>query len=378
LRVLENPSRGIGWARAKIFINTNNPIQASGSGVMLRYLRLVALVVCLASALGASLATPVSAAAQRMVDLGTLGGEVGQATDINDVGQVVGYASLTGDVVSHAFLWTISAGMQDLGSLVPGRSSVAIAISSSGEIVGEAEASDLGNVHAFYWDDGVFTDLGALSSDVGSGAYGINDNGQVVGYSGEQAAMWTHQPDGSFVFQYLGGLGGCCFAWAFAINNAGQAVGTSFTPAGQTHAFLWTAETGMTDLTPGAAYSQAMGINNQGQVVGTIETPSGNRAFLWENGVFTLFEPLTGGSSTEGTGINDSGSAVGSSTVRSGYSHAVLWSGGEAIDLGTLPGGRASQAAGVNAYGQVVGTAYATPGRGGFVGNLHPFLWPGA
>ena len=52
-----------------------------------------------------------------MLDLGTLGGTLGNPTALNNRGQVVGVSKLVGDKTSHPFLWTNSAGMQDLGTL---------------------------------------------------------------------------------------------------------------------------------------------------------------------------------------------------------------------------------------------------------------------
>ena len=72
----------------------------------------------------------------------------------------------------------------------------------------------------------------------------------------------------------LGTLGGTD-SWAFGINNNGQIVGGSYTASGQDHAFLYSGGT-MTDLgtLPGGAYSRASGINNNGQIVGYSQTGS--------------------------------------------------------------------------------------------------------
>ncbi len=63
-----------------------------------------------------------------MRDLGTLGGifSLGDsvATDINEAGHVVGYASEPGTLTSHAFLFDGSQ-MRDLGTLPGGLSSYA-------------------------------------------------------------------------------------------------------------------------------------------------------------------------------------------------------------------------------------------------------------
>src|SRR5678815_2978607 len=58
-------------------------------------------------------------------DLGTLGGTVTAAGDVNAMGQVVGF-SMTGDGFLHAFVWDRGV-MTDLGTL-GGESSYATAI----------------------------------------------------------------------------------------------------------------------------------------------------------------------------------------------------------------------------------------------------------
>ena len=91
-------------------------------------------------------------------------------------------------------------------------------------------------------------------------AYGINDAGQVVGYS-ETANGQIHAfitgPDGAGMTD-LGTLGGD-FSIAYGINDAGQVVGESTTDNGQIHAFITGPDgVGMTDLgTLGGSYSSA-------------------------------------------------------------------------------------------------------------------------
>ena len=50
-----------------------------------------------------------------MVDLGTLGGTEAAAFTVNDSGQVVG-TSVLADNGAHAFSWTASGGLVDLGT----------------------------------------------------------------------------------------------------------------------------------------------------------------------------------------------------------------------------------------------------------------------
>ena len=74
----------------------------------------------------------------------------------------------------------------------------------------------------------------------------------------------------------LGTLGGSV-GRAYGINNSGQVVGWSYTAGGKRHAFLWTASGGMQDLStlPGvdASWSEAFSINDSGQVVGSSYPP---------------------------------------------------------------------------------------------------------
>jgi probable HAF family extracellular repeat protein len=162
-----------------------------------------------------------------MQDLGTLGGNESGANDVNDAGQVVGWANpMSSDypVGYHAFLWTASGGMIDLEPL--GGNSVASRINNRGEIVGYRVVST--GIRAFLWTpaDGMI--------DLGDGqATGLNDAGQVVGEFGSPF-VWTSR-NGRMPLPMIGPF----FSVPRDINNRGMAVGYGALSVEAAHALLW-------------------------------------------------------------------------------------------------------------------------------------------
>lgn len=258
-----------------------------------------------------------------VTDLGTLGGSYSYAFGVNSAGQVVGYSEtlLSSPFDPHAFLWESETGLQDLGTL-GGRTSFAYGINSLGQIVGESVTS-AGETHAFLWTpeatDGVPTnpqmkDLGVLEKGA-SVARGVNDRGQVVGYSG-------------LLYAY--------------------------------HAFLLDSESGMSELLPDGVAGGAASINGLGQVAGARDTVGTyTEAFLWDDRLGPRGLGAIGGDSpfSRANALNDNGQVVGSSST-STRSHAFLWDGESGMqDLGTLPDGAFSEAYGINNAGEIVGTS---------------------
>jgi probable HAF family extracellular repeat protein len=200
-----------------------------------------------------------------VTDLGTFGGELSAARGVNDAGQVVGWAD-TNDPYDdeHAFLWDSQNGLQDLGTL-GGLASDAYGINSSGLVVGFSFLEF--GAHAFVWDSmSGMTDIG--SGGGRSGAYGVNDLGQVVGSMNGDAFLY----DGGTLTD-LGTLGHGV-AGGMAINDAGVIVGAAYAhDSWDVHGFVY-ADGAMKDLNllvspvPGLTIEAANGINNAGRIVG--------------------------------------------------------------------------------------------------------------
>ena len=243
--------------------------------------------------------------------------------------------------------------------------------------------------HAFRWNDGTLTDLGALPGVNSSAAFWVADNGLTAGFSenGEfdpllnvpeiRAVLWNNKK-----LTDLGTLDGGYESGAFAVNTRGQVTGfstnlvpDSFSGLGPTQqrTFLW--QNGvMQDLgTLGGTDTGLLGIgfgnieiNERGQIVAcsyTNTTPNPTTGlptldpFLWDekNGMIDLGSLGGTVGCATGNGLNNAGQVIGYSTLPGDtVVHPFLWSRGVLRDLGTL-GGDSGVPISINDAGEVVG-----------------------
>jgi probable HAF family extracellular repeat protein len=126
----------------------------------------------------------------KMTDLGTLGGTFGFAQCANHRLQVIGDSSVgakpaactaIGSPGCHAFFWENGI-ITDLGTL-GGDSSQAWWLNDAGVTAGSADLSTPGIHHAVRWKDGQILDLGTVEGDACSHGRAINAKGQIVGGS---------------------------------------------------------------------------------------------------------------------------------------------------------------------------------------------------
>jgi probable HAF family extracellular repeat protein len=325
-------------------------------------------------ALLVALAIPVSLAAQKhpakhhqykLVDMGTLGGPQ------SGVSQFVQSISKKGAVGGGADTSVIDSNYPNSNPFFP-------------------FSPDPFIQHAFLWDNGMLTDLGALPGINSSyvlwvnpkgDAVGISTNGMIdpiTGYPEGDAVLWK---DGQIT--NLGTLGGN-ESFANGVNNRDMVVGAaantvpdpnSFLGFGtQTRAFLWDSDNGMQDLnTLGGTDAFAIVINERGQVMGFSYTNLTSQTidpFLWEKGTMVDLGTL-GGTQGFPNDLNNRGQVVGQSNMAGDLNHhPFLWTKpGPMKDLPTL-GGDNGFASWINDDGVAVG-------RGDLTGSQvhHATVW---
>lgn len=310
-------------------------------------------------------------------NIGVIEGDAGSLLfAINEEGVAVGLSIAPDNAGNRAVMFR-SGKLLDLSG-GDERSSTVWAINQDGISAGFfAETPQTSG--AATWDGEATTVLPRLEGGDNAQAFGINDEGVVVGGSntapGEavEACRWENGEVTALPSLADGGI-------ASAINNRGQIVGSS---AG--HAVLWDGDE-VTDLgTIAGPTSLGRSINDAGQIVGHTTTTAdgtfgneGTHAFLWEEGQMTDLGTLNGSAMSFAWDINAHGVVVGSSSTLEPPDDssrvaliAVMWVDGEIVDLnGLIPADsdwELATAYGINDAGQIVGFGYNKGRQRGFI-----------
>jgi probable HAF family extracellular repeat protein len=265
----------------------------------------------------------------KMLDLGTMGGESATAYAINALGQAAGWANLSNGK-SRAFLY--DGTMHDLGTL-GGELSIGQDINDGGQVIGSATGVE-SSLRVFLYQNGAMSALPMPTSGLDALGGVINNSGTVAGvYEDKYAYRRSFVTDGCHCAKDLGTLGGNQ-TYALAINDAGQIAGYSEVAPNRNHAFRY--ENGvMTDLgTLGGDIAEAYSINATGWVTGFAATATGaTHAFVHDGKTLRDLGTL-GGADSRGEVINASGRVVGASTTAANEEHAMTWTeAGGMLDL---------------------------------------------
>ena len=187
------------------------------------------------------------------------GGYNSYATGANNRGQVVGWAEngVHDSSCNTAFqilqfraaLWEPNGEMRQLPPLPGDSTSAATAINDKGQVVGISGAcgvavGDVSAAHAVIWENGVPTRIPDFGGHAWNTPTAINNDGVVVGFSLPAAAdgtrfyrafVWTREGGTKMLDQIPGDVRSA----AFGINEDGTIVGLSRTPGALLRAVIW-------------------------------------------------------------------------------------------------------------------------------------------
>jgi probable HAF family extracellular repeat protein len=254
-------------------------------------------------------------------------------------------------------------------------------INSTGQIVGLFR--NFGGTHGFLYSGGTYTPIDDPFATSFTAALGINNLGQIVGQYNDASSHGFLLSSG--IFTSLNHPLATNGTEAAGINGAGQIVG-SYNIGGTSHGFLYDLNSGtytaiLDDPSAGSLGTVATGMNDAGQVVGFYfeNTTARKHGFLFTPHPFaiggtytTLDHPFAAPASTIAQGINNAGQIVGYYGDSNGKTHGFLYSGGSYITIDDPLNTDLSEALDINSAGQIVGVYNNATGLHGFLLTITP------
>jgi probable HAF family extracellular repeat protein len=244
------------------------------------------------------------------------------------------------------------------------------------------------------------TDLGVLPGAQYATAIDINNNGQIVGYSGgfpnyccgfiaplPHGFLWDPATGGMYdIGVPMVAFGGGISSYGYSLNDAGLIAGYARAAYFDNIHYLLTTEASTLMSVPAwnpslpstwtMTLHSSLGftaipedVNEDRVIVGKI-TSAPQKAFIWTSLTGTNALPVLEAGPAAANGINDSGTIVGWGIV-GGRVHPLRWDAASGIveDLGLPAGWVSAQAEDVNASGTVTG--FGTD----VAGNTRSFVW---
>jgi probable HAF family extracellular repeat protein len=290
-----------------------------------------------------------------MTALGTLGGTDSTASDINDRGQIAGWAT-SASGATHAFvtepLWTQLYRIEDLGTL-GGDFSEATALNQAGHVCGNARTAS-GLIHAFRWIDGLLADLDTFGGPQ-SNASAFTNTGRVVGAAQDSAGRWRPALWAPDYTRELRLLPGATAGTATDMNDFGVVAGRNdspFFPA--LLGVLWTPD----DLRANLEFAEITAVNARGHVVGAGPAPA-RLPMLWRGQEIVELKDDFPATDTAPTAVDLNACdqvVVTTTDGRTGRTRTWRWTDGRVQGIGDLGAGPTVGEA-INDAGAIVGTS---------------------
>lgn len=192
-------------------------------------------------------------------DLGTGTGTFSIGEGINDSGLVVGYSS--SGTQNRA---VVSSG-NSLVAIGPAVTSQAFDVNNAGVVVGYFNMLP---VPFIYSQTGGFVSLGLPAGSTTASARAISNSGLITGNASNGAFVYQGTPGNGGAYTPIGTLPGDLFAVGEGINDSGQVAGYSYSGLDDERAFLYSPGSGMVDLGTLGGGSLALDIDSAGNVVG--------------------------------------------------------------------------------------------------------------
>lgn len=280
-----------------------------------------------------------------------------------------------------------SFSIRNLGTLPHGLDAEAFGLNDDGQVVGygytvfKRGRKTVATTHAFLFSGGALHDLGAPPGAGASYGYGINASGLMVA---AVLAGRTERPyavrfrRGKVTWTALPGVGGTKAGVALGVNDSGTAAGW-LNGRGAT---MWRTQDNPVKAVSlrSSGNAQATAIDSQVDVAG-FDSIGSKQATFWPAGGSKMTLPGLGASGSQARGLAQTGShdviVVGSATTRQHAERATLWhlsrtgshwSASGAGNLGVLSASEDSRAYAANPAGWVVGYSFSRTA-------FHAFLW---
>jgi probable HAF family extracellular repeat protein len=257
---------------------------------------------------------------------------------MNNMGQVAGYGDAPNGMSVHGFTWDGNELIQIVPLNYPnGGQSWAYGLNDYGDVVGYSTNGGL-SIHAFLWDGNQVLDLGTPSwATVDySRAEDINNGGTIVGFAGGVPYDLRGFIKHDTVWDEIPTFGGN-ESRAYAVNELDDVVGYTRNEDGKFRAFgIPNGDISqMTDIGDlGGGASQAFDVNNNRVIAGQSKGVDEYwHAYTWSLEIGMKDLGTLGGNESYAWAINDEGIVVGKSQMKNGGTHGFIWMDGEMYDV---------------------------------------------